>query len=296
MAPRSHPRNMGWRKPVPRLSPQSSTTSPCPSGLVRRLSLTIINKDMPPLPTDWRETMEHAIKKERRHAVYVSTPPVPPPKDDEVAFEVHSPLESLLTLVDDQEEPTSPVPPPHTDRPLIECVERTEMEPVHAATPAIARRASQKSLPKIYRPPTPPLPAQHPRLLRPVGSSRASSDSQWGTLYNGPTPAEQRDPGTPTPSVLTSWPSRLAPDASVTLHSQESRSHVLTLSRNDLPKARGGASRHARHGSGTPSMSTGNRSSSGRSQFSCHMCYGVWCALKAFGVHLRAKMTHNGKY
>ena len=50
--------------------------------------------------------MEHAIKKERRHAVYVSTPPVPPPKDDEVAFEVHSPLESLLTLVDDQEEPT----------------------------------------------------------------------------------------------------------------------------------------------------------------------------------------------
>lgn len=40
---------MGWRKPVPRLSPDSSTSSASSSRALRRLSLTIINKEMPPV-------------------------------------------------------------------------------------------------------------------------------------------------------------------------------------------------------------------------------------------------------
>ncbi|RPD67206.1 hypothetical protein L226DRAFT_130724 [Lentinus tigrinus ALCF2SS1-7] len=298
MAPRSGRRNMGWRKPPPRLSPECSTASSYPSRGLRRLSLTInINKDMPPLPTDWRETMEHALKKERRCAVYVAPPPVPP-KDD--ASDVASRRESLaITLVEelfDQVEDTLPVPPPHSDiQEQIECVERAENR--LQATPVITKRASQKSLPKIYRPPTPPLPAQHPRL-RSVGGhhSRSSSESQTHTLDQGVMLSEQRDT-TPCPSVLTSWPSRLAPDVSVTLHSQASRSHILSLSENDPYKRRGhGSPRATGSRRSGVSTSTGNRSSAGQSQFTCHMCRGVWCALKSLGLRLRAKMTHSSKY
>ncbi|KAI0750723.1 hypothetical protein C8Q80DRAFT_526963 [Daedaleopsis nitida] len=321
MAPRSR-RNMGWRKPVPRLSPESSAPSSRPARGLRRPSLLNVNKDMPPLPTDWRETMEHAIKKERRLAVYVPTPPAPPPKDngdatgfDDRASEAGSSCsrpESAITLVDEEEEPTAPLPPPHPASELSEDVECTQME--MGMEPAIARRASQKSLPKIYRPPTPPLPAQHSRL-RSVGHghSRASSESQSQTtsLYPGQTCAEHLDGATPCPSssVLTGWASRLAPDVSATLHSPEARSHVLTLCGNDPPKAKGRASGsvspRARRGSATPSttmsmsVSTGNRSSSSRrsplesrSRFACHMCDGVWYALKTLGLHLRAKMAH----
>lgn len=41
--------DMGRRKPVPRLSPQTSATSHTPPRTVPKLSLTIINKDMPPV-------------------------------------------------------------------------------------------------------------------------------------------------------------------------------------------------------------------------------------------------------
>ncbi|KAI0719596.1 hypothetical protein C8T65DRAFT_43980 [Cerioporus squamosus] len=295
MAPRSGRRNMGWRKPPPRLSPQCSTASSYPSRGFRRLSLTInINKDMPPLPTDWRETMEHALKKERRQAVYVVPPPVPT-KDD--ALDTASRRESAITLVEELEqvEDTLSVSPPHSDiQEQIECVERTENR-IQAA-PAIAKRASQKSLPQIYRPPTPPLPAQHPRLRSAGHHSRSSSESQTHTLYQDLVSSERR-PATPCPSVLTSsgWPSRLAPDVSVTLHSQASRSHILSLSENDPHKRHARRSPSAGRRSGA-STSTGSRSSAGQSQFACHVCRGVWYALKSLGLHLRAKMTHSSKY
>ncbi|KAI0774234.1 hypothetical protein C8Q74DRAFT_819509 [Fomes fomentarius] len=283
MAPRH--RNMGWRKPVPRLSPDSPTTS---ARALRRLSLTIINKEMPPLPPDWRETMEHAIKKERRQAVYVSSEPPPPPPKDYALSHAGSRRESAITLVDEQDL-TFPVPPPHTDAEPIECVERTQVQ--QHATPVITKRASQKSLPKIYRPPTPPLPAQHPRL-RSAGHSRESSESQANTLYSlGQLLVEQRD-ATPCPSVL---PGRLAPETlSATLH--ESRSHVLTLSGNDLAKRGSASPRVSRQSATSTSTSTGNRSSLGRSQSTCHKCYSVWCALKTLGLHLRAKMAQSAKH
>ncbi|RDX55574.1 hypothetical protein OH76DRAFT_751036 [Lentinus brumalis] len=294
MAPRSGRRNMGWRKPPPRLSPECSSASSYSSRGLRRLSLTInINKEMPPLPTDWRETMEHALKKERRHAVYVDPPPVPP-KDD--ASDASSRRESFTTLVEELEqvEDTLPVPASHFgSQEQIECVERAENQ---IQAPAIAKRASQKSLPQIYRPPTPPLPAQHPRLRSVGHHSSSSSESHTRTLWGGLMSSEQRD-ATPCPSVLTSsgWPSRFAPDASMTLHSQASRSHILSLSENDSHKRHAHRSPSAGRRSGA-STSTGNRSSTGQSQFACHMCRGVWYALKSLGLHLRAKMTHSSRY
>ncbi|OJT04149.1 hypothetical protein TRAPUB_5194 [Trametes pubescens] len=101
--PKQH--NMGWRKPVPRLTPEPSINSPRPSrsGL-RRLSMNIVNKDMPPLPVDWRESIDTALKRQKRHAMYFSPPSPPPslppslpPKDS---------TESLVTLVEEQRDVT----------------------------------------------------------------------------------------------------------------------------------------------------------------------------------------------
>ncbi|CDO71263.1 hypothetical protein BN946_scf184908.g20 [Trametes cinnabarina] len=118
------------------------------------------------LPTDWRESIECALKEERRYAVYISPPPSPPPKDD-----VESRPESLApTLVDEQSEHGVSYEPPHTESEPVQCIQLPQ------APPVLPRRLSQKSLPQIYRPPTPPLPAQHPKL-RSVAHSRESSMS-----------------------------------------------------------------------------------------------------------------------
>ncbi|KAI0771585.1 hypothetical protein BD413DRAFT_57884 [Trametes elegans] len=280
MAPTHH--NMGWRKPVPKLSPDPSVNSARPSrSALRRLSLTIVNKDMPPLPTDWRESIETALKKERRYGIYVSPPPSPPPKDD---------TESLaLTLVEQSEaqDATPSVEPPHADSPPIECVQRTQVSPV------LARRVSQKSLPQIYRPPTPPLPAQHPKL-RPQ-AAELSSESVANTLYNGLVSAERKR-ATPSPNCS----AQKAPDASRKTDARMTGrrcAHVPTG--NEVaakPPAGSPPSAYAYRASATASTSTGNRSSARRSYAACDVCSGVWYALKGWVLHVRAKMSHAGKY
>ncbi|EJF61199.1 hypothetical protein DICSQDRAFT_155288 [Dichomitus squalens LYAD-421 SS1] len=302
MSPLSLPNNMGpqrrnvRRKPVPRLSPDTTTAPSLPARGIQRLSLTInINKEVPPLPVEWSDTMEHASTHDKRHAVYLrnSLPPELPPKDDEsvAGSRPESPNSTLVEELEVQEGST-PVLSPQSESLPVQSVECTLPQP----TPDVRRRASQKSLPKIYRPPTPPIPAQYPKL-RSGGHSRASSqDSQTHIIYNGHVSAEQRDSAPPS-STLTSWPGRLGTDVSVTAHSLESRSNVLSFAGSkDLPPRRGGTSPHVRRQS-AGSMSTGNRSSTGRSQFTCHsMCSGMWYALKRLGLHLRVKVGHNTKY
>ncbi|KAL7282380.1 hypothetical protein ACG7TL_003851 [Trametes sanguinea] len=133
-------RNMGWRKPVPRLTPEPSISSQRHSrSALRRLSLTIVNKDVPPLPTDWRESLDCVVQEQRRYAVYISPPPSPPPKDD-----VESQPESMApTLVEEQSEGGMSFEP-HTE---------TESQPAQhiplpQAPPVLPRRLSQKSLPQ----------------------------------------------------------------------------------------------------------------------------------------------------
>ncbi|PIL37111.1 hypothetical protein GSI_00803 [Ganoderma sinense ZZ0214-1] len=173
----SRHRNMTRRKPVPQLSPTTTTVSPLTTPGPERPSLSIMTKeDLPPLPMEVCEKMERTSVDDRRHAIYLpeSLPPSPPPKDGSAAG---SRPESLVaTLVDGmevREDTAFAVPPPLRPEP-----QRVDSRALPQPTPEVRKRASQKSLPKIYRPPTPPIPAQHPKL-RSGGHSRTSSpDSQ----------------------------------------------------------------------------------------------------------------------
>ncbi|KAI0375595.1 hypothetical protein BV20DRAFT_959587 [Pilatotrama ljubarskyi] len=279
MAPRHH--NMGWRKPVPKLSPEPSTSSARPSRLpVPRLPSAIVNKDMPPLPTDWRESIETALKREKRYAVYLSPPPSPLPQDD-----ADSGSKSLvLTLVEQQD--VVSLEPPHDDIQPIQCVQRTP------ASPALARRLSQKSLPRIYRPPTPPLPAHNPKLRATARCYGGSEESITTTLHNGSMHGE-RQRATSSPDI---FPEK-APDASRKADLQKvKRPYGLASAGNELPgkPAAGGCPRT--YQVSATSMSTGSRSSCGRSYLASDACLGVWYALKGWGLHVRAKMSHAGRY
>ncbi|OSD04208.1 hypothetical protein PYCCODRAFT_132044 [Trametes coccinea BRFM310] len=277
-------RNMGWRKPVPRLTPEPSISSQRHSrSALRRLSLTIVNKDVPPLPTDWRESLDCVVQEQRRYAVYISPPPSPPPKDD-----VESQPESMApTLVEEQSEGGMSFEP-HTE---------TESQPAQhiplpQAPPVLPRRLSQKSLPQIYRPPTPPLPASHPKL-RSVAPSRESSMSAAYTLCNGLVPSE-RPRATPSSATF----AENGCDASRRADTQEDR-------RRRARAPAGHCTSEKQPAGGLPcayrvsasSTSAGNRTASGRSYVATDVCSGVWAALKGWGLHVRAKMNgHAGKY
>ena len=62
------------------------------------------------LPTDWRETRDHAIKQERRQAMYFTTPPLPPSKEyNFYDLDAGSRASSLaITLVEEQLEQVDP--------------------------------------------------------------------------------------------------------------------------------------------------------------------------------------------
>ncbi|KAI0353622.1 hypothetical protein OH77DRAFT_615761 [Trametes cingulata] len=172
--------------------------------------------------------------------------------------------------------------PPHDDTQPIQCVERLP------ASPALPRRLSQKSLPRIYRPPTPPLPAQHPKL-RPAARSHESSESVTTTLYNGLI----RQRATSSPNMFC----EKAPDASrkADIRSIE-RPYGVASPGNELPgkTPAGGCPRTFRVSA--TSMSTGNRSSCRRSYTTNDVCTGLWYALKGWGLHVRAKISHAGRY
>ncbi|KAI0638148.1 hypothetical protein C8Q77DRAFT_413333 [Trametes polyzona] len=297
-------RNMGWRKPVPKLSPDPSISSsqrPSRSAL-RRLSLTIVNKDVPPLPTDWRESIETALKREKRHAVYLSPPstrpPSPPPKDDTCS----RPESLALTLVEELHDAVTTCSGPRhdghgigdgDDSQPIQCVQRTQASPV-----VLPRRPSQKSLPQIYRPPTPPLPAEHPKL-RPTAAARSStsSESVANTLYSGLVAAERPKASTSSTKLY----AEKAPEASRPAEAREARRRCRSaaatsmLPEKPLQPAHGG-SPCAYRASAMSASTAGNRSSSGRSYCPSDVCFGVWYALKGWGLHVRAKMSHAGRY
>ncbi|KAH9853513.1 hypothetical protein C2E23DRAFT_108413 [Lenzites betulinus] len=281
MAPQK--RNMGWRKPVPKLAPEPSGNAQRPSRTaLRRLSLTIVNKDVPPLPTDWRESIDNVLKRDKRHAVYLSTsssPPSPPPKDY---------AESLApTLVEELQDAT-PYGPPHDEFQPIQCVQRPQ------ASPALARRPSQKSLPQIYRPPTPPLPAQHPKL-RGAACSSTSSESVAYTLYSGLMSADR--PNT-TPSLK--MYAEKAPEALRHADAQEARRRCVRSPTGNVlsekPMHSAGGSPRAYRASAASTSTAGQGSTCGRSDYTTLVCSGVWYALKGWGLHVRAKMSHAGRY
>ncbi|KAI1795192.1 hypothetical protein LXA43DRAFT_882718 [Ganoderma leucocontextum] len=288
-------RNMTRRKPVPQLSPDTTTAPPLTARGLKRSSLSIINKEnLPPLPIEVCEQMERTSVDDRRHAIYLpeSSPPAPPPKDESASG---SRRESLVaTLVDEMgvREDTCREYRLHAYLYHLQRVELTLPQP----TSEVRKRASQKSLPKIYRPPTPPIPAQHPKL-RLGGHSRANSqDSQTHIINFGLMSPELQLSPAPCLTTPTSWPSGLVPDVSVTAHSLGSRSNVLSFAGKDLPPVCGGVPPQVRRQSAA-SASTANRASSRRSQFTCQsMCSGVWYAMKRLGIHLRVKMTHQAKY
>ncbi|KAI0832377.1 hypothetical protein BC628DRAFT_1309769, partial [Trametes gibbosa] len=179
--------------------------------------------------------------------------------------------------------------PPHDNLQPIQCVQRTQ------ASPSLARRPSQKSLPQIYRPPTPPLPAQHPKL-RAAACSSTSSESIAFSLYNGLLAAE-RPNATPSPQLY----AEKAPETSrhVNAAPETRRRCVHSATGNVLsekPLQPAGGSPRAYRASAASTSTAGQGSSCGRSHYTTLVCSGVWYALKGWGLHVRAKMSHAGRY
>ncbi|KAI0650771.1 hypothetical protein C8Q79DRAFT_404643 [Trametes meyenii] len=242
----------------------------------------------PQLPPDWRESIETALKRERRYAMYVDPPPSPPPKDvgdiDSASHGDSRPESLALTLVDEQEQEDATLPQ-LVSQP-VECTQRAQL------SPALARRPSQKSLPQIYRPPTPPLRAEHPKL-RAAACSSTSSESVAYTLYNGLRSAER--PG----ACASSSPyAEKAPEASRKTSSRGAGGRCgAVASGNELPcKEPAGGPSPCGHRASALSTASGSRSCSGRSYLASEVCFGVWAALKGWGLHVRAKMSHTGRY
>ncbi|KAI0677579.1 hypothetical protein C8Q78DRAFT_1003423 [Trametes maxima] len=145
---------------------------------------------------------------------------------------------------------------------------------------------------QIYRPPTPPLPAQHPKL-RAAACSSTSSDSVANTLYNGLRSAERLGA-----SVSPSPYAEKAPEASRKTSSRVAGGRCgVATSGNELPcKEPAGGPSQCGHRASALSTASGNRSCSGRSYLTSEVCSGVWAALKGWGQHVRAKMSHAGRY
>ncbi|KZT20401.1 hypothetical protein NEOLEDRAFT_875399 [Neolentinus lepideus HHB14362 ss-1] len=178
--PTHHKKRMSWRKPVPKFLP-SPPPSPPPSSPANRLltfAVTATSSDVPPLPVDWRETIERVLTKDRWQrsdpiVAYgggmdasvgdVWTRPISPTPDarweyDSTGF--FSPSTSTLDfsrhLADISERHRNIYH--HEDRSQDVLLYQPETpEP----------RRSPKHLHRTYRPPTPPLPTHYKKRRLP---------------------------------------------------------------------------------------------------------------------------------
>ncbi|EIW61997.1 uncharacterized protein TRAVEDRAFT_27412 [Trametes versicolor FP-101664 SS1] len=202
-------------------------------------------------------------------------------------------MESLShTLVDEQRDATPPYGngPPHDDgQPMIQCVQRTQ------ASPVLPRRPSQKSLPQIYRPPTPPLPAEYPKL-RPAAHAGTSAESVAYTLHSGLMSADSRLKAAPSQHMCAEKARRAARHTDT----QEARRRCgPAASGHEIPEKPlrpAGGPPCSYRASAMSASTAGNRSSSGRSYCPGDVCFSVWYVLKGWGVHVRAKIGHAGRY
>lgn len=158
-------RNMGWRKPVPKLIPDSSSSLARFSTSLKRISITPVDKDVPPIPDDWYKTVGDAVSKEKRHGFILSSDVTP------LWMEEGRDLSVSLSAA---------TAPPREDG----------SDHMHATLPALAETRPQdsresiatmpvslrpkRSLPRHYRPPTPPLPRNHAKRRTPAGADPAN--------------------------------------------------------------------------------------------------------------------------
>ncbi|GBE79700.1 hypothetical protein SCP_0209000 [Sparassis crispa] len=145
-------RNMSWRKPVPKLIPDPPPQSAFFSrSTLTRFSASYVNKDVPPLPTEWHENVEHATDQEKRHALYITSEGESQP--DEEPGSLYASSENVATRAAAE---LSDVPCHSASKEIDYDVD------VPASPPSHSMRA-HRSLPHIYRPPTPPRPGRHAR-------------------------------------------------------------------------------------------------------------------------------------
>ncbi|KZT12492.1 uncharacterized protein LAESUDRAFT_1826 [Laetiporus sulphureus 93-53] len=278
MAPRRG--NMGWRKPVPKYVPDAPPPTPTNSSpMTKRLSSADLNKEMPPLPDDWFEQLAEAIGLDKRHGFVFDCA-----DDSRWSDEDTSPSESN----EDERQTASD----HTCGPYRlygPRAQKANAGRMSSFAPSICRR--RRSLPHNYRPPTPPLPREHPVRRRAAYSAQRSNQRS----HELPSRVQRRayphraHPHASSHDALSSrYPSSATiylPDGPATAVNTEENLHArpwphtryATKSRHDY---------FIRSKSGT-SSSTGRRC-----RRHCDSFDGIWGDVKSFGVRIRVKISH----
>ncbi|KAH9951623.1 hypothetical protein B0H21DRAFT_183655 [Amylocystis lapponica] len=163
-------RNMGWRKPVPQFLPESTISSRLSRSSFKRFSILSTTHDAPPLPADWRETIERSLGRNKRSAFYMgrdndSTDDVQPIDAEPLGQNSSPDATSHVTLGEKDKET-------HTPR----------EEQKLASTPNSFKHV--QALPEGYRPPTPPLPGHRSKLAAERGSPRHDPPSMQQHVHD----------------------------------------------------------------------------------------------------------------
>ncbi|KAI0796708.1 hypothetical protein C8Q75DRAFT_802393 [Abortiporus biennis] len=136
-------RNLGWRKPVPTFIPSPSRPSSLLSDAAafKPFSPLHLSRKLPPLPPDWKETIEKALTQEQ---VSEGTEQYP------------------VVATNDLTAPTedSGNSSPRRKHSAVHALKDTEVNDFHSSRQHNNHRriSKQRSMHRIYRPPTPPAP------------------------------------------------------------------------------------------------------------------------------------------
>lgn len=277
-------RNMAWRKPVPKFIPDSSSSLAARlSTSIQRLSIAHATEGpTPPAPGDWVQQVGDAMGSEKRHAFVLdsevtpawmeeylhhplSLPAVPPAQHAGEDATCDTSLRAASTLCGS--------PPQQRLQGLSTQLGRQDTEKI-AITSGPLR--SKRSLPRHYRPPTPPLPRDHAKRRRPNDAHPSNNDQHGIAPHLLSSDAWVAGPFTLSASTPSS---QLWPNHSVTavnsLEDLQARSHMSYAS--TLPKL---SQRRTRRISSTFASWRSNRTHARVSH-----------VLKSIGAHVRTKVT-----
>ncbi|KAI0940014.1 hypothetical protein AcV5_001235 [Taiwanofungus camphoratus] len=277
----SSQRKMGWRKPVPKFIPElPSSSTVLNTSSFKRLSFASTNKDVPPLPVDWRETIERALNSDKRSAFYLPVDTEPHWMDEAQDHNI-TPIKSNAAAGQRQSDEM------HQQASIVTNVElHQNQEP---SMPRALKR--ERSLPQIYRPPTPPLPGQREkRDLDADVRSLPPSRYQQNVVY--PDLKASRDLSAISRDALNhpSYPASFSQDFSVTAADSLEDIHGAQSYIGEAPglSATKLGSLHKKSASSSLHDNDMNR----KSRRCCDTFSSIWGDVRGFGGHIRVKFRH----
>ncbi|CCM03176.1 uncharacterized protein FIBRA_05298 [Fibroporia radiculosa] len=264
-------RNMTRRKPVPRYLPDSSSSLSRLSTHIKRLSFIHTDKDVPPLPEELARRAAAIVGREKRRGTIFTD-------EDAALWEKPQTYPVSLRIAPVQEIQDTP-------EELASC-RHPPLPPKDFGTPSSGDSAdatpssfhSRRSLPRNYRPPTPPLPRDHPERRMRVDSDVPYPEQRTATFDT--IGAQQ-----PNGAV-----GKLTPIISRPMGSQREHASTSAMCSTENMRTRSILSQGAQSTKYVrpPSCS----SSANGSKRHCGSLFGIWGDVKSLGFHLRIKICH----